>query len=65
MRETAQARSNRMQDGHGENTATLRVNQFHADLARRIIGLLLERNCPAGCQLKEQWLAGELGLSRS
>lgn len=54
-----------MQDGHGKNTATLQVNQFHADLARRIIGLLSERDCPAGCQLKEHWLASELGLSRS
>lgn len=54
-----------MQNGYGENTATLRVNQFHAVLARRIIGLVRERDCPAGCQLKEHWLAGELGLSRS
>lgn len=54
-----------MQDGHRENNATLRVNQFHADLARRIIDLVRERDCPAGSQLKEHWLAGELGLSRS
>lgn len=54
-----------MQDGHRENTATLQVNQFHVDLARRIVDLVRERDCPAGCQLKELWLAGELGLSRS
>lgn len=41
------------------------VNQFHADLARRIVGLIREQDCPAGWQLKEQWLAGELGVSRS
>jgi DNA-binding GntR family transcriptional regulator len=54
-----------MQDGHGENTATLRVNQFHANLARRIVDLARERDFPAGGQLKEHWLASELGLSRS
>lgn len=54
-----------MRNGQRENSASLRVNQFHADLARRIIGLVRERDCPAGYQLKEQWLAGELGLSRS
>jgi DNA-binding GntR family transcriptional regulator len=54
-----------MQDGHEEKTETIRVNQFHADLARGIIELLRERDCPAGYQLKEHWLAGELGLSRS
>jgi DNA-binding GntR family transcriptional regulator len=54
-----------MQNRHGKNTATLRVNQFHTDLARRIIELLREHDCPAGYQLKEHWLAGELGLSRS
>lgn len=54
-----------MQDGHTENTATAGVNQFHADLARKIVGLVHERDCPVGYQLKEQWLAGELGLSRS
>lgn len=43
----------------------MRINQFHADLARRIVGLARDRDCPTGCQLKEQWLAGELGLSRS
>jgi DNA-binding GntR family transcriptional regulator len=54
-----------MQDGNEEKTATIRVNQFHANLARRIVELARERDCPAGYRLKEQWLASELGLSRS
>lgn len=54
-----------MKNGHGENTAAISVNQFHAVLARRIVGLVREHDCPAGCQLKEHWLASELGLSRS
>lgn len=54
-----------MQNGAGRNIGTSPVNQFHADLARRIIGLIREQECPAGYQLKEQWLAGELGVSRS
>lgn len=54
-----------MQNGEGETVEGLPANQFHADLARRIIGLIREHDCPAGYQLKEQWLAGELGVSRS
>lgn len=54
-----------MQNGLRENTAKLRVNQFHANLARRIVELAREREFPAGGQLKEHWLANELGLSRS
>jgi DNA-binding GntR family transcriptional regulator len=54
-----------MQDGQHENTAIWRVNQFHANLARRIVDLARENDCPAGYQLKENWLANELGVSRS
>jgi len=54
-----------MQDGNEGNTAALRINQFHANLARRIVELAREYDCPAGHQLKEHWLADELGLSRS
>ncbi|MBE9556905.1 MAG: GntR family transcriptional regulator [Proteobacteria bacterium] len=53
------------QNGLGGNTAELRVNQFHANLARRIVDLARERDFPAGGQLTEHWLASELGLSRS
>ena len=55
----------RRQEESGSDFDNLQINQFHADLARRIVGLLRERQCEAGCQLKEQWLAGELGVSRS
>lgn len=54
-----------MQKGEGESLDDLPVNQFHANLARRIVGLIRERDYPAGWQLKEQWLASELGVSRS
>ncbi|MDH5555696.1 MAG: GntR family transcriptional regulator [Alphaproteobacteria bacterium] len=54
-----------MQDGQAENTGTAEVNQFHAELARKIVGVACEHGYPAGYQLKEQWLASELGLSRS
>jgi DNA-binding GntR family transcriptional regulator len=42
-----------------------RTSRFHADLARRILRLLREADHPAGWQLKEQWLAGQLDVSRS
>lgn len=54
-----------MQNREGETVEGLSANQFHADLARRIVGLIRQKECPAGYQLKEQWLAGELGVSRS
>lgn len=53
------------QNGESGTVEGMPANQFHADLARRIIGLVRERECPNGYQLKEQWLAGELGVSRS
>lgn len=43
----------------------MRSSRFHAELARRIVRLVCERDCPAGFQLKEQWLADELALSRT
>lgn len=49
----------------GERTARPRTSRFHADLARRILRLLREADHPAGWQLKEQWLAGKLDVSRS
>lgn len=54
-----------MQNGQHENSEFWRVNQFHANLARRIVDLVREGDCPAGHQLKEHWLANELGVSRS
>ncbi len=42
-----------------------RSSRFHAELARRIVRLVCERDCPAGFQLKEQWLADRLALSRT
>lgn len=54
-----------MRGARENSNAATEINQFHADLARRIVGLLEKQDCPAGCQLKEQWLAGELGVSRS
>lgn len=41
------------------------TSRFHADLARRILRLLRQEGRPAGWQLKEQWLAGKLAVSRS
>jgi DNA-binding GntR family transcriptional regulator len=54
-----------MQNSEGETVEGLPANQFHADLARRIVGLIRQQECPAGYQLKEHWLARELGVSRS
>ncbi len=49
-----------------EDAARLqKISLFHADLARRIVTLARDRKCIAGCQLKEQWLSRELGVSRS
>lgn len=48
------------------NTPTeSRISRFHADLARRILDLVREADRPAGWQLKEQWLAEQLNVSRS
>lgn len=54
-----------MQDASDSKGTAPRENQFHADLARRIIELVRERDVPAGFQLKEQWLCDALGVSRS
>jgi DNA-binding GntR family transcriptional regulator len=42
-----------------------RTSRFHADLARRVLHLVREAERPAGWQLKEQWLAEQLDVSRS
>jgi DNA-binding GntR family transcriptional regulator len=42
-----------------------RTSRFHADLARRILRLVSDADRPAGWQLKEQWLAEQLDVSRS
>ncbi|MDH3228164.1 MAG: GntR family transcriptional regulator [Alphaproteobacteria bacterium] len=42
-----------------------RTSRFHAELARRILHLVREADRPAGWQLKEQWLAEQLNVSRS
>ncbi len=49
----------------GPEAAPENISRFHADLARQILGLARERKLGAGHQLKEQWLAEELGVSRS
>lgn len=49
---------------HG-GTAQPRTSRFHANLARRVLRLLRNADYPAGWQLKEQWLADELNVSRS
>jgi len=54
-----------MQDGRSRDSASLRVHQFHADLARRIVDFVRDQAYPAGSRLKEQLLADELGVSRS
>lgn len=43
----------------------MRVPQFHAELARRVVDFVRERQYPAGTRLKEQMLADKLGVSRS
>jgi DNA-binding GntR family transcriptional regulator len=58
-------RLGRMQNGQQNENASLRVHQFHADLARRIVDVIREREYPAGSRLKEQLLADELCVSRS
>lgn len=41
------------------------ISRFHADLARGILELVREQGFSQNSQLKEQWLAKELGVSRS
>lgn len=42
-----------------------RTSRFHAGLARRILQLVRDADRQAGWHLREQWLAAELGVSRS
>lgn len=47
------------------DSETARISRFHADLARGILALIREHGFAVGSQLKEHWLAKELGVSRS
>jgi DNA-binding GntR family transcriptional regulator len=54
-----------VQDGELRLRPHSRTSRFHADLARRVLHLVGESDRPAGWQLKEQWLAQQLNVSRS
>ena len=54
-----------MRDNKQRLRSLPRTSRFHADLARRILQLVRDADHPAGWQLKEQWLAEQLNVSRS